>query len=250
MNTRDRHAIVTGGASGIGLAISQRFVDAGWTVHVAGRTEATVCAAVDDLGAAAHPIVVDVSDPAATRRALGAVPRVHTLVINAGICEQGWLDAADSDAVWRRVMAVNLDGAWYTLRAVAPQIVTGGRVVAISSGLGKLGRAGHGPYAASKHGLLGLVKCAAFELAPRQITVNAICPGWVETRMSMGDIAARASRGGIDIEAAVRAVVDRIPLGRFLQPEEVAAMVGWLVSDEAASVTGQALNLSGGEFFA
>jgi NAD(P)-dependent dehydrogenase (short-subunit alcohol dehydrogenase family) len=152
--------------------------------------------------------------------------------------------------VWRDVLATNLDGVFNTLHAAEPHLNESARVVVVSSGLGKLGRAAFGAYAASKHGVLGLMKCAAKELAPRKITVNAVCPGWVDTEMARTDVVRLArdlSRDASDVEADI---VRNIPVGRFVQPEEVAALIGWLVSDEAATVTGEAFNISGGEFFA
>ena len=138
------------------------------------------------------------------------------------------------------MLAVNLDGVFHGLRLAAPRLRQGARVVVISSGLGKLGRAGYGAYAASKHGVLGLMRCAALELADRGIRVNAVCPGWVDTDMARADLC-RNGTARQEAEAL-------IPMGRFVRPEEVAELVRWLASPASGPVTGQAFNISGGEF--
>jgi NAD(P)-dependent dehydrogenase (short-subunit alcohol dehydrogenase family) len=191
-----------------------------------------------------------VRDAAALADCFRAYGPVHTVVANAGIVRQARLSDLDAQETWRAVLSVNLDGVFNTLRAAEGVIVDAGRIVVISSGLGKLGRAAFGAYSASKHGVLGLVKCVAKELAPRKITVNAICPGWVDTDMARSDVSRFAVAQRRELEDVEARIVENIPLGRFVRPEEVASLVGWLVSDGAAAVTGEAFNISGGEFFA
>ena len=147
-------------------------------------------------------------------------------------------------------LSVNLQGAYAVLGAAAPRMPDGGRIVAVSSGLGKLGRAGYSAYCASKHALLGVVKCTARELAPRGITVNAVCPGWVDTPMARADVARAALASGRSADEVRAEVAAGIPIGRMVEPAEVAALIAWLCSPEAAAVTGEAYNISGGEFFA
>jgi NAD(P)-dependent dehydrogenase (short-subunit alcohol dehydrogenase family) len=192
----------------------------------------------------------DVRDADALARAFAAVAPIHAVVANAGVVRQARLDSLDSRAVWRDVLSTNLDGVFNTLHAAEPQLADRGRVVIISSGLGKLGRAAFGAYAASKHGVLGLMKCVARELAPRGITVNSVCPGWVDTDMARADLV-RLAHDGKRVVSDVEAETCRgIPIGRFVRPEEVAALVSWLISEDAEAVTGEAFNISGGEFFA
>lgn len=234
-------AVVTGAGTGIGRAVALALIDAGHDVVAVGRRRAPL-----DALAAARPgrvraVAVDVRDAAAVADALGGVV-ADVIVVNHGICHTVAHDARDALAVWRETLATNLDGAFHVLHVLTPAMRDGGRVVAVASGLGKRGRAGKSAYAASKHGLLGLVRCLAYELAPRGITVNAVCPGWVETEMAAADLA----RAGGD--AARAAAVGGIPLGRFVGAEEVAGLVGWLCSGGAAMVTGAAYDLSGGEF--
>ena len=148
------------------------------------------------------------------------------------------------------VLDVNLNGLYYTLKAAAPNLQQDGRVVIISSGLGKLGRARYHAYTASKHAALGLMKCLSRELAPRGITVNAVCPGWVDTRMSRRDVALAGARDGLSPDEAFADAVSGIAIGRFVTPDEVASLIAYLTSEGAAAITGEAYNISGGEFFA
>jgi NAD(P)-dependent dehydrogenase (short-subunit alcohol dehydrogenase family) len=196
------------------------------------------------------PLALDVGDRPALLHELGRLGPVHTLVLSAGTCERARLDQEAGDETWFRTLDVNLGGVYFAMKAVAPKMPAGGRIVVISSGLGKLGRAGYAAYSASKHAVLGVVKCVAKELAARQITVNAICPGWVDTPMARGDVATTALERGIPEDAFRRETEAAIPTGRWVTADEVAALILFLASAEAGSITGEAYNLSGGEFFA
>ena len=246
-------AVVTGASRGIGRAIVARLLADGYAVVGIGRSGGALEDARRSFGVHGvrfRPYVADVRDPNAIADALLEAGPLHAVVANAGIVRQARLDAADALAVWRDVLATNLDGVFNTLSVATPSLVEGGRVVAISSGLGKLGRAAFGAYAASKHGVLGLVKCVAKELALRRITANAVCPGWVDTEMARADVARFAADQGRAISDVEAEILRGIPSGKFVAPEQVAALVVWLLSDEASAVTGEAFNISGGEFFA
>ncbi|MCA9538679.1 MAG: SDR family oxidoreductase [Myxococcales bacterium] len=238
-------ALITGAGSGIGEALVARMAAAGDEVIAVGRRAEPLLALAKAHGDRVSAFPLDVADEAAVTAKLSDGPAVDALILNAGICRTANVDDPESAAIWREVMAINLDGPFHVIRAVLPRMASGGRIVAVSSGLGKLGRDGKAAYAASKHGLLGLVKCLAHELAPRGITVNAVCPGWVDTPMAERDLVETG-----DPVAARAAAEAAIPIGRFVQPGEVAALIAWLCSKEAAAVTGQAYNISGGEFFA
>jgi 3-hydroxybutyrate dehydrogenase len=244
--------LVTGAGSGIGRAVALALLGSGRDVLAAGRTAPPLAELARDAppGSRVWPVAADVGRGPSLRAALLDGPPLHGVVACAGICRQARLDSADADEVWREVLAANLDGAWNTLRAARPRLADGGRIVVVSSGLGKLGRAGYGAYAASKHGVLGLVKCLALELAPRRVTVNAVCPGWVDTPMAAADVEATAATRGVGADAVRAEAAGGIPLGRFVDPAEVAALILWLLSPAAAAITGEAYNISGGEFCA
>ena len=229
-----RRALVTGAAGGIGRAVVDRLLATGHTVEGIGRRAETLKAAFG--GGPVEWRAVDVADGPAMA-ALSDGPPLDVVVINAGICQTAPMGRVDAAEVWRRVLSVNLDGAFHTANSVTHRLREGGRVIAVSSGLGHLGRAEYAAYAASKHGLLGLVRSLALEWAPRRITVNAVCPGWVDTAMAQAD--AGADRPKTEAQ---------IPLGRWVDPDEVAALILWLASPEASIITGQAYNISGGEF--
>jgi len=244
--------IVTGAAGGIGRATVSRLLDQGHeviAVDLRGEPLAGVAAELN-AGDRLKTVAADVTDLGAMRAALGDVGELSGVVADAGICLQARLDEPNADQIWRDVLAVNLDGVWNTFRAAVPSLVDGGAAVAVSSGLGKLGRPGYGAYTASKHGVLGLVKCLAKELAPRDITVNGVCPGWVATEMAEADLVRTAKQKDRSVEDERAAATAGIPLGRFVEADEVAALICWLLSDDARAITGQAYNISCGEFFA
>ncbi len=243
-----RQVVITGGGSGIGLATSRMFLEHGATVWAVGRTLERLETARDELGSHYHPVVLDVSDRAEVDKFFASLKSLDVLVVNHGICKEATLDAPESDDIWDETIRINLNGAYNVIRAASPKLHEGGRIIAVSSGLGKYGRSGHEAYVASKHGLLGLTRSAAKELAPRKITVNAICPGWVETEMSLDNIVDTAKRKGTSPESLREAALAGIPIGRFVQPQECADLIYWLASPLAAAITGQAYNISGGEF--
>lgn len=249
---RGRIAVVTGAGTGIGRAIAARLAADGARIVLCGRTTTSLERAARELPpGSSHLAPMDVRDPEAMERVLEKLPwgggRVDILVNNAGI--SGVRPAADrGEDIWDDVLATNLSGAYFAARAAIPRLPDGpaSRIVMISSVLGKFGVPGYAAYCSSKHGMIGLTRALALELAPRRIPVNAVCPGWVETEMAAAGIARMASDMGVDPAEAKRRALERVPLGRFVEPAEVAGLVAYLCSPETAAMTGQAINLSAG----
>jgi NAD(P)-dependent dehydrogenase (short-subunit alcohol dehydrogenase family) len=243
-----RTTLITGGSSGIGLAAAHAFVKAGDTVHIASRSADKLASAKSALGdVQTHQL--DVTDQAAVDALFAKVGPLDVLVANAGVCLQARLDDDNSDEVWHTTMDVNLNGVYYCLKAAQNALKDGASVVTVSSGLGKNARAGYEAYAASKHAVLGLMKCVALELAPRQIRVNAVCPGWVDTPMSQADSAEGARRAGVETDEFCAQAIDGIPLGKMVEASDVAGLIAFLCSDAAGAITGQSYNIACGEFF-
>lgn len=247
-----RTALVTGASRGLGEAIARHLVATGFVVVLAARNEARLNVLADELGRERTVVLpLDVDDPRAIAEAFRRLDRRLDALINAaGISGRAELHAEDAPDVWTRVMRTNLDGTFHVTRAALPWLTDGARIVNVSSDLGKTGMAAYSAYCASKHGVIGLTRALAHELAPRSITVNAICPGWVETDMAQQGFAEIAAAIGADVEAVRQSETMAVPLGRFARPDEVAALVGYLLSDGAAIMTGQALDLSGGSVMA
>src|SRR5690554_29233 len=238
--------VITGGSSGIGLASARQFLKKDQRVVLIARNaqklqDARAALAEEALAAGARLETheLDVVDQAAVEALFAEIGPIHTLVANAGVCLQARLDDEHSDQVWKTTFDVNVHGAYHCIKAAAASMPDGGRIVTVSSGLGKNARAGYEAYTASKHALLGLTKCVALELAPRQIRVNAVCPGWVDTPMSRADSAYSAQAQGQEVDAFRQSAIAAIPLGRMVAPEEVAELIAFLASDASSAITGQ-----------
>ena len=262
MQLQDRVVIVTGGARGIGRAIAELFYKEGARVAVASRNTKNLQAFTTELNSGDHRIVpfrCDVTNKDEVEVMVGNVvevwDRVDILVNNAGVSGVTPIEPGDApgvqeeiDRIWQEILATNLTGAYYCAREVVrhmPENGTG-RILSLSSVLGKFGVPGYAGYCASKHGVIGMTRALALELAPRKITVNALCPGWVETDMARKGVAEGARRSGTTPEEFRRQAEARVPLGRFIEPAEVARLALFLASDAGASITGQAVNLDGG----
>ena len=233
-------AVVTGGSRGIGLAIAQTLAGAGAKVAVLARDGARAQQAAQELGGGAQGFACDVSDAAQAETTLGAVDKalgpVDILVNNAGITRDNLLFRIAEDD-WDQVLDTNLKGAFLMTKLAARGMIKRrwGRVVNITSVVGLVGNKGQSNYAASKAGLIGFTKAVAKELASRNVLVNAVAPGYIDTEMTRG-IA----------EEARQALQAAIPLGRLGQGADVAAAVLFLASDWASYITGQVLVVDGG----
>jgi 3-hydroxybutyrate dehydrogenase len=254
MELQGRRAIVTGAGRGIGRAIALQLARAGAHVAVSARTAAEIdaCAAeLRGLGVQAVAVTCDVARPDEVRqlveRARAALGGVDILVNGAGVAPSALLHRTTSEE-WRAAIDTNLSGCFYTMREVLPELLERqwGRIVNIASIAGKTGYPYISAYAASKHGVLGLTKCAALETASKGITVNAVCPGYVDTPMTDASIARIVERAKLDPADARKRLEDMSPQRRLFTAEEVAALTLFLCGEAARGITGQALSLDGG----
>ena len=220
---------------------------------LAARDELACQRIAEDItreGGEALAIGCDVTLPVSVSNAIAAAVskwgRIDVLVNNAGLGGQTPLDDTD-DTRWNAIVATNLTAVFRVTREAAPFLPPGARVINLSSVLGRFGAPTYAAYCATKHGVIGLTRALALELAPRRITVNAICPGWVETEMARNGFRSIGKRSGAGEDAGRAAAAKMAPLGRVLDAEEVAAMAAYIASDEAKSLTGQALVLDGGQ---
>jgi 3-oxoacyl-[acyl-carrier protein] reductase len=239
-----RVALITGASRGIGRAIAMRLASGGATVVAAARADnaAATAAAIVDAGGRADAIALDVTDADAVAAAVAGVierhGRIDILVNNAGITRDQLMLRMKRDD-WDAVIATNLTAAFTTVQAVLRPMVKqrSGRIISVSSVVGQAGNAGQANYAASKAGLIGLTKSLALEVASRNITVNAVTPGLIDTDMTRA-----ISKVAHDEWAA------RIPMQRLGAPEDVAGAVAFLASDEASYITGHVLAVNGGMY--
>ncbi len=245
--------LVTGGGSGIGAGIARVLAREGARVALCGRRKQALNAVLATLPgskAAAMPVTADVTDMRSIQRAAGRVAvafgGLDVLVANAGTGGPNRCALPGPDR-WQEILRTNLDGVYHSTLAVLPHLHDGGRIVTISSVLGRFGVPGYTAYCASKHGVIGFTKALALELASRRITVNAICPGWVDTDMASAGMQAMADAMQLDFETARRQALAAVPLGRILQPEEIGETVAWLCSPGASGMTGQAISHCGGQ---
>ena len=243
---------MTGAARGIGAAIARALAEEGASLTLLGRNEAALQALAAQLPGRHGIAVADIADPeqvgAAFARARAERGALHILVNNAGQAESAPRGRTSME-LWQRMLAVNLTGTFLCSQAALPQMLAagGGRIVNIASTAAQKGYAYVSAYVAAKHGVLGLTRALALEVARKGITVNAVCPGYTETdilRESVANVVAKTGRS----EAEAMAEFARgNPQQRIVQPREVADAVRWLCGDGASAITGQAISVSGGE---
>ena len=245
-----QHAVITGGGTGIGAAIARTLSAAGAMVTVMGRTLEPLQAVAAGLNKCAA-IPVDVTDEASVQAAMDAARArapVTILVNTAGAAETAPL-AQTSTALWNRMIALNLTGTFLCSRALLPDISVArqGRIISIASTSGLKGYAYTGAYSAAKHGVIGLTRTLALELAKTGATANAICPGFADTDLVQRSLDVIEAKTGLSRQEALDQFVKDNPQKRLIQPDEVAACALWLCDPLSASVNGQSIAVAGGE---
>jgi ketoreductase len=244
-------ALVTGGGTGIGKAIGDALAKNGARVAVASRNPAHLKGAAATSGSVL-PLEMDIKNKEQVQKGIAQIVEkwgtIDILVNNAGISGLTRMDDAD-DNRWRDIMETNLVGTYLVTKEVLRSMKNNanGRIVNVSSVLGKFGVPGYSAYCATKHGMIGFTRALALEVVGRGITVNAICPGWVETEMARQGIEESAAFEGITPVEFKKRAVEAVPIKRFLDADEVAELALYLASDKAAGITGQAINICGGQ---
>ncbi|TDE40177.1 SDR family NAD(P)-dependent oxidoreductase [Antarcticimicrobium sediminis] len=249
MNLNGKHALVTGGGTGIGLAIAQMLADQGAQVTITGRRQEVL----DEVaGANMTGMAMDVRDEAdvvgTIEAAVAARGPVQICVANAGIAEGRALHKTSLE-MWRNIMATNLDGAFLTIRESLKGMLgtDWGRVITISSIAGLRGLKGAAGYTASKHGVIGLTRALSEDYIGTPYTFNAICPGYVDTPIVTRNTDSIAQRAGISAEQARKVMTDANRHKRLIAPEEVSAAAQWLIGPGSQSVNGQCIEIAGGQ---
>ena len=251
-----RTVVVTGGGRGIGRAIALSFAEPGAHIVITSRTASQLEQTAADLrakGAEATAITMDVSDEASVAHGFGTlhgrVAKVDLLVNNAGVGGGETVQGSDVER-WKRTIDTNLTGMYLVTRQILPLMAESGRIINLSSVLGRFGVPGYTAYCASKHGVIGFTRALSLELLKRKITVNAIAPGWVDTDMAAQGMTQGAKHARITFDEFKEQAIGAVPIKRIIDPTEVAALVRFLASPEAGAITGQTYNICGGQTMA
>jgi NAD(P)-dependent dehydrogenase (short-subunit alcohol dehydrogenase family) len=249
-----RRAVVTGAGRGIGRSIALALADAGANVAVTARTSSELEQLVSQIqakGRKSLAVSCDVMDTEQVQRMARAVIEglggVDIVVNNAGNAgSHKFLNHPDE--LWHRMLAVNLTSVYYVSKAFVPTLIEqrGGRIINIASIASRVGGRYIAAYTAAKHGVLGLTRALATELLPYSITVNAICPGYVDTPMTDSSVSTISSRTGMTEAQAREELAKTCPQKRLIEPEEIAAIAVFLAQDSSKGITGQAINIDGG----
>lgn len=247
MSLEGRTALITGGGSGVGADMALCFAEAGARVVIAGR-RTDALETVAERHRAISPVAADVADESSVEALFKAAGPVDIVVANAGMAESAPF-AKTSLEDWNRHIAVNLTGSFLTLRAGLQQMKgrDWGRLIAVASTAGLKGYPYVAAYTAAKHGVVGLVRSVALEVARSGVTANAICPGFLDTEMTERSIANIVEKTGASPEEARKRLAANNPQGRLIAPAEVSAAALWLCGPGSEGVNGEAVSISGGE---
>ena len=246
MGLNGKRVLITGGGSGAGADLALGFAAAGAEVVITGRRMATLTD-VAGLMPGIRAVQGDVTDEVSVAAMFATAGPCDIVIANAGAADSGTMARTTLDQ-WNAMIAVNLTGVFLTLRAGLNQMTGWGRLISVASTAGLKGYAKIVPYAAAKHGVIGLTRSLALEIARKEITVNAICPGFLDTPMtdhSIEVIAAKTGRSRADAKAALEGMN---PQNRLIQPSEVTAAALWLCGPGSQGINGQAITIAGGEF--
>ncbi len=252
MDFRGKSVLVTGASRGIGYGIAEAFAHAGADLTILAddpKTDIASQALADAAGRPVSALTVDITDATAVKTTIGKMEKIDVLINNAGLELITPIDEPGDDIedTFRRIIEINVTGSFLVTRAALPKIPDGGRIVFTASVWGKSAEAGFSAYCASKHAVIGLTRTLAKELGPRNITVNAVCPGWVETVASMRSLGKMAKRYDRDEQALLDEIVATQSIGGLMQPDDIAGPYLFLASESAANITGQSLNIDRGE---
>ena len=251
-----RTVVVTGGGRGIGRAIAISFAEPGAHIVITSRTASQLEKTAADIkakGAEATAIPMDVCDEANVAHGFGTlhgvVRKVDVLINNAGV--GGGETVIGSDvARWKRTIDTNLTGMYLVTRQILPLMAENGRIINLSSVLGRFGVPGYTAYCASKHGVIGFTRALSLETLKKKITVNAIAPGWVDTDMAVQGMTQGATHAKVTYDEFKDRQIGAVPIKRIIDPAEVAALVKFLCSPDAGAITGQTYNICGGQTMA
>jgi NAD(P)-dependent dehydrogenase (short-subunit alcohol dehydrogenase family) len=258
VNALKGHALITGASKGIGAATARAFVNAGVNVTLLGRDAHALQALADSLPTTArtHVVLADVTDCQAMQDAMDcAFDRFGTLdflINNAGQAVSGSIDHTTID-LWKQIVSVNLHGTFNGIQTALAFLRESGqpespaRIINVASTAGLQGYPYVSAYVAAKHGVIGLTRALALELAKQHITVNAVCPGYTQTQMAEEAMISLAANKGVSAQQAYDMLASRNPQKRLIQPHEVAQTILWLCSRQSASINGQAIAIDGGE---